>query len=81
MFTFLRQDIQNLVKWPLYLQDVQVVYFAGQTAKCPFETVPPCFIQVLLLSIFRVDSLFTVKCLCGLCTVDPLVLNLFVSFK
>ena len=81
MFTFLRRDLQSLVKWALYLQEVQVVSFAGQTARCPFEKVPPHFIQVLLLSILRVGSLFTVKRLCGLCTDDPLDLKLFVSFQ
>ena len=77
MLTFLQRDLQSLVKWPLCLQDVQVVSFLGQTAKC----VPPHFIRVLLLCIFRVGSLFTVKWLCGLCTVDPLNLKLFVSFR
>ena len=81
MFTFLRRDLQNLVKWPSYLQDVQIVIFAGKTANCPFEKVQPHFIQVLFFSIFRVGSLFTVKWLCGLCTVNPLDLKLFVSFK
>ena len=65
----------------MYLQDVQVVSFAGQTARCPFEKNPPHFIQVLLFSIIIVGSLFTVKWLCGLCTDDPLDLKLFVSFK
>ena len=81
MFTFLRRDLQSLVKWPLYLQDVQVVSLARQTAKCLFEKVPPLFMQVLLLSIFRVGSLFTVKWLCGLCTDASLNLKLFLSIR
>ena len=81
MFTFLRRDLQSLVKWPLYLQDVQVVSFAGQTARCSFEKVLPHFIRVLFVSILRVGSFSTVKRLCGLCTDDPLNFKLFVSFK
>ena len=59
--TFLRQDLQSLVKRPLYLQDVQVVSFAGQTTRCPFKKFQPHFIQILLRSIFRVGSLLTLK--------------------
>ena len=65
----------------LYLQEVQVVSFAGQTARWPFEKIPPHFIQLLLFSILRVGSLLTLKWLCDLCTDDPLELKLFVSFR
>ena len=61
IFKFLRGDLQSLVKRPLYLQDVQVAFFAGQTAKCHFEKVPPHFIQVLHRSIFNVGSLIALK--------------------
>ena len=81
MFTFLRRDLQSLVKCPLNLQVVQVVSFAGQTAKCLFENDQPHFIQLLLLSMLRVGSLLTLKWLFGLCTDDPLDLKLLVNFK
>ena len=55
--------------------------FAGQTARCPFEKVPPHFKQVLLRSIFRVGSFLTLKWLWGLCTDDPLDLKLFVNIE
>ena len=56
-----RRVSQSLVNCPRYLQDVQVVSSAGHFAKCPLENVPPHFMQVLFLSMFRVGSLFTLK--------------------
>ena len=48
-----------------YLQDVQFVSFAGQTARFPFEKVPSPFIRVLLRSMFSVGSLFDLNMVVG----------------
>ena len=70
------------MKRPLYLQDVQVVSFAGQTARRPFEKVPPHSNRCCSLrSIFSVVSFLTLKWLWGLCTDDSLDLKLFVNLR
>ena len=44
----------------------KVVCYAGHTAKCAFQNVPTHSVQVLLRSMFKVGSLFTLKWLKGL---------------